>query len=109
MLIRRETTADRSAVHAIHTEAFRREPGVVPVEAPLVDELRADGDLVDALCLVAVRDGELVGHVCCSRARVGEDTTAAVGLGPIGVLEAHQAGGVGSALMHAVLGAADAL
>lgn len=109
MLIRRETPADRSTVHAVHAEAFRREPGVVPAEAPLVDELRADGDLVDALSLVALRDGEVVGHVCCSRARVGENTTSAVGLGPIGVLDAHQGSGVGSALMHAVLGAADAL
>ncbi|GAB3133472.1 N-acetyltransferase [Amycolatopsis stemonae] len=109
MLIRRETPADHATVHAIHSEAFRREPGVTPVEAPLVDELRADGDLVDALSLVAVRDGEVAGHVCCSRARVGEDTTSAVGLGPIGVRPAHQASGVGAALMHAVLGAADAL
>ena len=109
MLIRRETPADRSTVHTIHSEAFRREPGVTPVEAPLVEELRADGDLLDALSLVAVRDGEVVGHVCCSRARVGDDTTSAVGLGPLGVLPAHQASGVGSALVHAVLGAADAL
>ncbi|WP_329055510.1 N-acetyltransferase [Amycolatopsis sp. NBC_01488] len=109
MLIRRETPADRTAIHAIHRDDFRREPGVTPVEAPLVDELRADGDLLDALSLVAVRDGEVVGHVCCSRARVGEDTTSAVGLGPLGVLPGHQATGVGSALVHAVLGAADAL
>jgi putative acetyltransferase len=109
MLIRRETPADRAAIHTVHSEAFRREPGVTPVEAPLVDELRADGDLVDALSLVAVRDGEIVGHVCCSRARLDEDTTSAVGLGPLGVLPAHQAAGVGSALVHAVLGAADAL
>lgn len=109
MLIRRETPADHAAVHAIHSEAFRREPGVTPVEAPLVDELRAEGDLVDELSLVAVRGGAVVGHVCCSRARVGDDTASAVGLGPIGVLEAHQADGAGTALMHAVLGAADAL
>jgi putative acetyltransferase len=109
MLIRRETPADQAAIHTVHSEAFRREPGVTPVEAPLVDELRADGDLVDALSLVAVRDGEIAGHVCCSRARVGDDTTSAVGLGPLGVLPAHQAARVGSALVHAVLGAADAL
>ncbi|KDN23345.1 GNAT family N-acetyltransferase [Amycolatopsis rifamycinica] len=109
MLIRRETAADRAAIHAVHSEAFRREPGITPAEAPLVDELRAEGDLIDALSLVAVRDGAVVGHVCCSRARVGDDTTAAVGLGPLGVLPAHQKSGVGSALVHAVVGAADAL
>ncbi|MGW3958635.1 GNAT family N-acetyltransferase [Amycolatopsis sp. NPDC005003] len=109
MLIRRETPADQAAIHAVHREAFRREAGVTPVEAPLVDELRAEGDLINPLSLVAVRDGAVVGHVCCSRARLGDDTTAAVGLGPLGVLPAHQKSGVGSALVHAVLGAADAL
>ncbi|WP_290049627.1 GNAT family N-acetyltransferase [Amycolatopsis solani] len=108
MLIRRATPADQAAIHRVHSEAFRREEGVTPVEAPLVDGLRADGDLLDALSLVAMHDGEVVGHVCCSPARVGEDRVAAVGLGPLGVLPAHQARGVGSALVHAVLGAADA-
>ncbi|WP_410609634.1 GNAT family N-acetyltransferase [Amycolatopsis sp. lyj-109] len=109
MLIRRETPADHAAIHVVHSEAFRREAGVTPIEAPLVDELRAEGDLINPLSLVAVRDGAVVGHVCCSRARLGEDTATAVGLGPLGVLPAHQAAGVGSALVHAVLGAADAL
>lgn len=109
MLIRRETPDDRAAVHTVHSEAFRREPGVTPVEAPLVDELRADGDLIGALSFVAVRDGEVVGHVCCSPARLGADTGVAVGLGPLGVLPAHHRDGVGSALVHTVLGAADAL
>lgn len=108
MLIRRETPADRAAIHAVHSEAFRREPGITPVEAPLVDELRAEGDLIDALSLVAVHEGAVVGHVCCSRAHVGEDAEAAVGLGPLGVLPAHQKSGVGSALVHAVVAAADA-
>ncbi|EOD69789.1 GNAT family N-acetyltransferase [Amycolatopsis vancoresmycina] len=108
MLIRRETPADGPAIHTVHSEAFRREEGVTPVEAPLVDELRADGDLINPLSLVALHDGEVVGHVCCSRARLGEDEDTAVGLGPLGVLPAHQRSGVGSALMHAVLGAADA-
>ncbi|MDQ7809715.1 N-acetyltransferase [Amycolatopsis sp. A133] len=109
MLIRRETAADRTAIHAVHSAAFRREEGVTPIEAPLVDELRAEGDLINALSLVAVRDGNVVGHVCCSRARLGDDTTAAVGLGPLGVRPEHQAAGAGSALMHAVVAAADAL
>jgi putative acetyltransferase len=112
MFVRRETPEDRAAVHTVHSAAFRREPGVTPVEAPLVDELRADGDLIGALSFVAVRDGEVVGHVCCSAARLGGGTGGtggAVGLGPLGVLPAHHGDGVGSALVHTVLGAADAL
>lgn len=110
MLIRRETPEDRAAIHAVHADAFRRSPeDPEPVEARLVDDLRADGDLIGALSLVAIRDGEVVGHVCCSPARLGDDATAAVGLGPLGVRRAHHRTGVGSALVHTVLGAADAL
>lgn len=107
MLIRRETPEDREAIHAVHADAFRSAPE--PVEARLVDDLRADGDLIGALSFVAIRDGEMVGHVCCSTARLGEDTTATVGLGPLGVRRAHHRTGVGSALVHTTLGAADAL
>jgi len=56
---------------------------------------------------VAEDAGRLVGHVVCTRAHVAG--TPALGLGPLGVLPTHQKRGVGSALMHAVLGAADAL
>lgn len=87
------------------------DPGAVPVEAPLVDDLRASAEWLPRLSLVAEVDGEIVGHVVCSR---GWITTATgdrpvLGLGPLGVAPAHQGAGVGSALVHAVLGAADAL
>jgi putative acetyltransferase len=109
VLTRRYEAGDREAVHRIHAEAFRLpdDPSATPVEVALVDRLIDAGDVVPALSLVAVRDGELVGHVVCSRASVGAHPV--VGLGPIGVLPEHQRQGVGDALMHAVLGAADAL
>jgi putative acetyltransferase len=49
----------------------------------------------------------VVGHVVCSRASI--DGRPSVGLGPLGVLPTHQRRGVGQALMHGVLAAADAL
>ena len=52
-------------------------------------------------------DGEVVGHVLCTRGYVGTDS--ALGLGPLTVRPDHQRRGVGSALVHAVLAAADAL
>lgn len=113
MLLRRERSEDQVAIHAIHTAAFAppAHPGPEPagpvVEATLVDELRDDGDVIPGLSIVAELDGRLAGHVVCSNGFVGE--TLCPGLGPLGVHPDLQRGGVGLALMHAVLGAADAL
>jgi putative acetyltransferase len=48
----------------------------------------------------------VVGHATASRATV--DTGPVVAVGPIGVLPDRQDDGIGSALMHALLAAADA-
>jgi putative acetyltransferase len=111
VLIRREVEADGPVVRAIHVAAFDHpeSAGAEPVEARLLDELRADGDVVPALSLVAVQDGAVVGHVVCSPASIGGADAQVLGLGPIGVVPHLQGRGVGTALMHAVLAAADAL
>ncbi|MDT7728460.1 MAG: putative acetyltransferase [Actinomycetota bacterium] len=111
MLIRREIPADADAIAAVHTAAFksRAEPGAAVVESRLVGELRRDGDLIAPLSLVAVQNDVIVGHVCCSPARLGDNKTFTIGLGPLGVLPENQRAGVGKALMHAVIAAADAL
>jgi putative acetyltransferase len=101
VIIRRELPADVRAVHAVHRAAFPS-----PVEADLVESLRADPGWLPRLSLVADDDG-IVGHVLCTRGNI--DGAPALGLGPLGVLPAHQRTGVGSALMQAVLGAADAM
>lgn len=106
MLIRRESPADVGAVSALTTAAFRQPDVAEPVETRLLAELRESEAWLPALSLVAV-DGDVVGHVVCTRAHIGPD--AALGLGPISVDPARQGQGIGSALMHAVLGAADAL
>jgi putative acetyltransferase len=108
----RPAPGDATAIRAVHIAAFRPpSPGATPVEAPLVDELRASAEWLARLSLVAEVDGEVVGHVVCSRGWITTPTgdRRALGLGPLGVAPAHQGAGVGSALVHAVLGAADAL
>ncbi|MER7472280.1 GNAT family N-acetyltransferase, partial [Micromonospora sp. NPDC000018] len=90
MLIRRETPADIDAVREVHLAAFADpdKPDVVPVEAGLVDALRADAGWLPALSLVAVDgDGQVVGHVVCTRGRVAGEPVA-LGQGPHGVLPA---------------------
>jgi len=98
---------DRPAVFAVHTAAFALPDGADVPEARLVDTLRDDGDAIAALTLVALAHDQVVGHVVCSRATI--DGRPSVGLGPLGVLPAHQRRGIGQALMHGVLAAADAL
>lgn len=116
MLVRREEPGDIETVQSVVAAAFARQdaPGEVPVEVGLLDELRRDEGWLPPFSLVAVEptEGEateqqVVGHVVCTRGVVGD--TPALGLGPLAVRPDRQRFGIGSALMHAVLGAADAL
>jgi putative acetyltransferase len=87
--------------------AFARPGADMAVEAPLVDWLRASRTWIPELSLVAASPGgEVVGHVVCTRGTVGR--APALALGPLSVRPDWQRRGVGAALMHAVLGAADA-
>ena len=120
MLIRRESPADAAVIHAITDAAFA--PAAAPAqptagqastahltgEAWLVDELRDGPAWLPALSLVAATPGgDVIGHVLGTRAHVGPAPVLA--LGPLTVRPDQQRRGVGSALMHAVLGAAEAL
>lgn len=98
MLIRRETPADIDAIRTVTNLAFKNGP-----EALLIDQLREDEGWIPELSLV---ENEVLGHVVCTRGYIGD--VPALGLGPISVHPEHQRAGVGSALMHAVLGAAEA-
>jgi putative acetyltransferase len=113
MYIRRYVRDDAAAVRRVHEAAFRSPGGAgPPVEARLAEELDSAGVAPPQLSLVAVIGDEIVGHVVCSRGRIvgdGSPDRPALGLGPIGVLPDHQRRGIGFALMHAVVGAADAL
>jgi putative acetyltransferase len=107
VLVRRERPGDVPAVRAVVAAAFPVPEGAAaPVEVGLLDRLRADAGWLPAFSLVAVVDDEVVGHVVATRGQVGEHP--ALGLGPIAVGPDHQGRGVGTALVHAVVGAAEA-
>ena len=126
MLIRQERPSDVQAIRAVTAAAFEKvehsappvEPDGVPGEATLVGWLRDDQGWVPELSLVAESDpsgaevvgqvvGQVVGHVVATRGRLAD--RPALGLGPLSVHPAHQGRGIGAALMHTILGAADAL
>jgi putative acetyltransferase len=105
LLVRREVAGDADVIRAVTAAAFG---GQNPAEARLVDELRAGPAWLPELSLVAATPtGEVLGHVLCTRGHVGAAPVLA--LGPLSVRPDSQRRGVGSALMYAVLGAADAL
>jgi putative acetyltransferase len=93
--VRPEAAPDHDAIRRVHELAFAPSPA----EARLVDELRAAGDLVPDLCLVAVEGGEVVGHIAYSRARL-ESGHEVLSLAPMGVLPGRQRRGIGSALVR---------
>jgi putative acetyltransferase len=115
LLIRRTTAADRDSIRALTAAAFVSAPHAAPPadatgdpgEAALVGWLLDEPDAIPALSLQAETDDQAVGHVICSRGYV--DDAPALGLGPVSVRPDRQGRGVGSALVRAVLGAAQAL
>jgi putative acetyltransferase len=110
VILRRERPGDEAGIAAVHAAAFARpeSPSTIPPEVGLVDELRASDAWIPTLSVVALADNAIVGHVVCSRATIA-DTYPVLGLGPLGVSPQSQHRGVGIALVHAVVAAADAL
>jgi putative acetyltransferase len=100
MAVRRALPSDDAAVHAVHAAAFGR-----ALEADLFAALRRDGAIRDDLSFVC--GSPVVGSVVVSTGWVGDVPVPAVG--PVGVLPSWQRRGVGTALLHAVVGAAEAL
>jgi putative acetyltransferase len=107
VIVRREMAQDVGSVEAVTSAAFGIGEGIQePPETRLLRSLRADSGWIPTLSMVAVHDERVVGHVACTRGWVGK--TAALGLGPISVLPSYQRQGIGQAMMHAIVGAADA-
>lgn len=97
--IRPERREDFEQVRRVNVEAFGQE-----AEADLVEHLREGGGA--ALSLVAVQDGEVVGHILFSpvafepREGGGDRLPRMAGLAPMAVLPGLQRPGIGSGLIE---------
>ncbi len=98
IIIRPEEAEHADGVYQVEEKAFHR-----PAEADLCVSLRKRRAVT--LSLVALEDGEVVGHVLFSpvtiRGEAGD--LPAIGLGPVAVLPEHQNQGIGSRLIRAGL------
>ena len=103
-IVRRETPNDFAAIARVVAGAFGS-----PVEAKLVEDIRASPEYVPETALVAELDGEVVGHVMISgttlRNEAGDRTIAM--LSPLAVAPEHHRTGIGSQLVREVVALAE--
>ncbi|MFF7704610.1 GNAT family N-acetyltransferase [Streptomyces lydicus] len=98
---RAETGADIPAIRDIHLAAFE-----TPLEADLVDALRADPAWIDGLSIVVTDTHDRpLGHALLTRCHLAD--TPALCLAPVAVRPEHQRSGAGSAAIRAALAAAE--
>ena len=95
-MIREASPTEYAAIRAVLTHSFPTKD-----EANLVEQLRADGDVLFEL--IAANDIAIYGHVLYSRLAIERAGGAirAAALAPVAVLPAFQRQGVGAALIQA--------
>jgi putative acetyltransferase len=103
VIVRPETPADHDAIRKVNDEAFGEE-----IDAKLVDAIRASDRFVPELSLVAVAEGQTVGHVISSYVDVEPGARRVLQVGPLAVLPSHQRRGIGTTLMEETIRIADA-
>jgi putative acetyltransferase len=97
-IIRLETPEDIDSIRYVNEQAFGQED-----ESKLIERLRKHGVLT--ISLVAVQDGEIVGHIAFNPVVIESELSSfeAVALAPMAVLPAYQRKGIGSQMVWAGL------
>lgn len=99
--IRKEHSSDIQCIHELTVAAFLEAPHTDHTEQFIVKALRESGAL--SISLVAVDEGNIVGHVALSPVTISDGAGSWYGLGPISVLPENQGSGIGSMLMDAAI------
>jgi putative acetyltransferase len=102
VIVRAETPDDHADIRRIVDEAFGD-----TITGDIVDAIRASDRFVPALSLVAVSEGQSLGHVMSSYVDVVPGSRRVLQVGPLAVAPSHQRQGVGTALMHETIRIAD--
>ncbi len=98
LTIRPETPEDVDSIGYVNEQAFGQES-----ESELIEKLRNRGVLT--ISLVALQDGEIVGHIAFSPVVIESELSSfeAIALAPMAVLPAYQRKGIGGQLARAGL------
>ena len=102
MIVRAETEADHDTIRRIVDEAFGDTK-----TSRIVDGIRASNRFVPELSLVAVSEGQSLGHVISSYVDLVPGTRRVLQVGPLAVVPSQQRQGIGSALMQETIRIAD--
>ncbi len=90
-----ETDNLRVKIHQVVTDAF----GQIQ-EAELVDKIRNSPNFIPELSLVALENGDVLGHILFSRIIIEAPQIPALALAPLAVTPLHQRQGIGSQLVQ---------
>jgi predicted N-acetyltransferase YhbS len=101
--VRQERFDDAAIVRDVVRRAYTAVPYSDHREHLMVERLRGTEAWLAALSLLAEAEGEVVGHILLTKARIGEGATArtALALAPLSVVPEAQRLGVGTALVEA--------
>jgi putative acetyltransferase len=103
VIVRAETPEDREDIRRVVDEAFGD-----TITSAIVDAIRASDRFVAGLSLVAVSEGQAVGHVISSYVDLlVPGTRRVLQVGPLAVVPSHQRRGIGTALMEETIRVAD--
>lgn len=102
MIVRAETPDDHDTIRRIVDEAFGD-----TITSAIVDGIRASDRFVPELSLVAVSEGQSLGHVISSYVDLVPVTRRVLQVGPLAVVPSHQRQGIGTALMEETIHLAD--
>ncbi len=98
IMIREATDLDLKEIKSIVKEAFYREGKDETFnEWEFVERVKKDEGYIKELCLVAVKDTEIVGYILLTKARI--DDHKGLSLGPLAVKPDYQKKGIGKELV----------